>query len=302
MKILRFNDHKIGVLKNADRVVDISDCTSYRSVRGAQAAIEEIITNFELYKNEFERRMVSEDGIPLSAVTLLPPIPRPGKFLAAFMNYLDKPDLTADDLPLEYFYKAPELLGPEGKIVLLDIPQVVVYQAEAELAFVIGKEAKNVAEESAMTCVFGYMPVFDISARGMTRRTQFLPKGQATYGPCGPWITTKDEISDPHDLVVKSRVNDETRQNYSTRLMAHKIPEQLAWLSKFVQLNPGDVVATGTMIEGLSPINDGDRLEIEIEQLGKARFSVHGYGPPKHAEWIAGVSRGPKPQGLMTKV
>ena len=302
MKILRFNDDNLGVLKHGDRVIDVSDLINYRSEKGPQRVIEEVINEFDVYKPEFDKKLVAEEGIPLENVRLLAPIPKPSKFLAAFMNYLDKPGLTAESLPCEYFYKAPELLGPEETIQLLDLPQVMVYQAEAELGFVIGKTAKNVAEESAMTYVFGYVPVFDISARGMTRRTQFLPKGQDTHGPCGPWITTKDEISDPHKLLVRSWVNKQLRQNYNTKYMAHKIPKQLSWLSKFVQLQPGDIVATGTLIDGLSPINDGDVLEIEIELMGKARFLVQGYGQPKHAEWIPGTSQGPKPEGIMTKV
>jgi 2-keto-4-pentenoate hydratase/2-oxohepta-3-ene-1,7-dioic acid hydratase in catechol pathway len=302
MKILRFNDDKVGVLKHGERVIDVSNLINYRSEKGPQRVIEEVINEFDVYKPEFDKKLVAEEGIPLENVKLLAPIPKPSKCLAAFMNYLDKPGLSAESLPCEYFYKAPELLGPEETIQLLDLPQVMVYQAEAELGFVIGKTAKNVAEESAMTYVFGYVPMFDISARGMTRRTQFLPKGQDTYGPCGPWITTKDEISDPHKLLVRSWVNTQLRQNYSTKYMAHKIPKQLAWLSKFVQLQPGDIIATGTLIDGLSPINDGDVLEIEIELMGKARFFVQGYGQPKHADWIPGTSQGPKPEGIMTKV
>lgn len=299
MKILRFNDDRIGVLKDASSVVDVSGTITSRKAKGPQRAIEDVIENFRRYRRKFERLLTQESGVPLSGVKLLAPVPRPSKCLAAFVNYLDRPDRTVDTLPHEYFYKAPELLGPEGTIELLDLP-VAVYQAEAELAFVIGKRAKNVKPEEAMDCVFGYVPFFDVSARGLNRRTQFIPKGQDTYGPCGPWITTKDEIPDPHDLTVKSWVNGDLRQNYSTKYMAHKIPDQIAWLSRFVQLEPGDVIATGTYHEGLGPINDGDILEIEIERMGRARFFVKGYGPRKDTEWIPGISQ--PPPGGMTKV
>ncbi len=153
-----------------------------------------------------------------------------------------------------------------------------------------------------MSTVFGYVPFFDISARGLARRTQFVPKGQASHSPCGPWITTKDELTDPDNLVVKSWVNGEARQNYNTKDMAHKIPDQIAWLSKFVQLQPGDVIATGTYHVGLGPINGEDVLEIEIEKLGKSRFFIKGYGPRKNVEWLPGVSQPAKPSGMMTKV
>jgi 2-keto-4-pentenoate hydratase/2-oxohepta-3-ene-1,7-dioic acid hydratase in catechol pathway len=242
-------------------------------------------------------------SVALSTVKLLAPIPRPSKCLAAFVNYLDRPDQKPENMPNEYFYKAPELVGPEGTVELLDIPPVAVFQPEAELAFVIGKRAKNVKEADAMDYVFGYVPFIDISARGMVRRTQFLPKGQDTYGPCGPWITTKDEIPDPHNIVVKSWVNGQSRQNYNTKFMAHKIPDQIAWLTRFVRLEPGDVIATGTYHEGLGPINNGDVLEIEIEKMGKARFFIKGYGPRKDAEWMPGVSQpAPPAGGRMSKV
>ena len=109
---------------------------------------------------------------------ILCPLPRPGKCIAAFSNYIDRPERTADNFPNEYFYKSPDLVGPDGAVELRDIPASVVYQPEAEFAFVIGKTAKDVAENQALDYVFGYVPFFDISTRGMVRRTQFVPKGQ----------------------------------------------------------------------------------------------------------------------------
>lgn len=300
MKILRFNDDRIGILKNENFVVDVSEAITSRKAKGAQQVMEDIIENFRRYRRKFEQILEREQGVPLTGVKLLAPIPRPSKCVAAFVNYLDRPDRTVNSLPPEFFYKAPELVGPEGTVELLDIPPVVVFHAEAELAFVIGKKVKNAPEDKAMDCVFGYVPFFDISARGMNRRTQFVPKGQDTYGPCGPWITTKDEIPDPHDLTVRSWVNGQLRQDYSTKHMAHKIPAQVAWLSRFVQLQPADVIATGTYHEGLAPINDGDVLEIEIERLGRTKFLIKGHGPRKEADWIPGASQ--PPPGGMTRV
>lgn len=303
MKILRFDDDRIGILNKENLVVDVSDAITSRKAKGPQRVIEDIIENFRRYRRRFEAIAARENGVPLSSVKLLAPIPHPSKCLAAFVNYVDRPDRSPDSLPNEYFYKAPELVGPEGAVELPDIPPVVVYQPEAELAFVMGKRAKNVSEKEAMKHVFGYVPFFDISARGLARRTQFVPKGQDTHGPCGPWITTADEIPDPHDLVVKSWVNGQARQNYNTKHMAHKIPDQIAWLTRYVQLQPGDVIATGTYHEGLGPINDGDVLEIEIEKIGKARFFIKGYGPRKDAEWMPGKNQPqPPPGGGMHRV
>jgi 2-keto-4-pentenoate hydratase/2-oxohepta-3-ene-1,7-dioic acid hydratase in catechol pathway len=302
MKFLRFDEDRIGVLKNENTVVDVSETITSLKAKGPQRAMEEIIEKFRRYRRRFERSVNQENGVPLSSVKLLAPLPQPRKCLAAFSNYLDRPDRSLENSPNEYFYKAPELLAPEGTVVLSDLPPVVVYQAEAELAFVMGKTAKNVSEKEAMNYVFGYVPFFDISARGMTRRTQFVPKGQDTYGPCGPWITSKDEIPDPHNVVVKSWINGQLKQNYNTKNMAHKIPDQIAWLSRFVQLQPGDVITTGTFHEGLVPINDGDVIEIEIERMGKAKFFVKGLGPRKEVKWLPGVSQPPPAPGGMSRV
>ena len=302
MKILRFNDDRVGILKDGDKVVDVSDAVSHRVEKGPQNVMEEIIDKFDSYRKEFEQTASRQPGVPLNSVKLLAPVPRPSKCLAAFVNYLDRPDRSADSLPIDFFYKAPELVGPGGTIELLDIPAVVVFQAEAELAFVAKRTPKNTKEADAMKYVFGYVPFFDVSARGMTRRTTFASKGQDTFSPCGPWITTSDEIKDPHNLVVKSWFNGEPRQNYNTNTMAHKIPELIAWLSKFGRLEPGDVVATGVFHAGLAPVNGGDVAEIEIEGLGRTKFSVKGYGPRKDAEWVPGKTPVPKPEGGISRV
>lgn len=288
MKILRFNDDRIGVLKNEDHVVDVSSEIAYRIEKGPSRVIEEVIEGFEAYREKFQRILNREEGVPLSSVKLLAPVPQPPKCLAAFVNYTDRPDRIPENLVIEYFYKSPEIVGPGGTIELLDIPPVTAFHPEAELAFVIGKRTKNVREAEAMNSIFGYVPFFDISARGLTRRTMFLPKGQDTFSAAGPWITTTDEVPDVHNLTVKSWVAGEARQNYNTRNMAYKIPQQIAWLSKYVQLRPCDVIATGTYHEGLGPFNDGDRLEIEIDRLGKCSFNVKGYGPKKYAKSSGG--------------
>jgi 2-keto-4-pentenoate hydratase/2-oxohepta-3-ene-1,7-dioic acid hydratase in catechol pathway len=303
LKIARFNDDRIGVIKNDDRVVDVSDTVSSRKAKGPQRAMEEIIGAWPTFRRKFEKIAAEQEGTPLGAVTLLSPLPRPSKCLAAFVNYIDRPDRSPDTLPNEYFYKSPDLVGPGGAVELVDIPAAVVFQPEAELAFVIGKTAKNVVESEAMDYVFGYVPFFDISTRGLSRRTQFIPKGQDTHAACGPWIITKDEIPDPHNLVVKSWTNGEPRQNYNTKYMAHKIPDQIAWLTRFLRLNPGDVIATGTYHEGLRPINSGDTIEIEFENLGRAKFTVTGNSPRKEVEWLPGKNQPqPPPGGGMHRV
>jgi 2-keto-4-pentenoate hydratase/2-oxohepta-3-ene-1,7-dioic acid hydratase in catechol pathway len=150
-----------------------------------------------------------------------------------------------------------------------------------------------------MDHVFGYVPFYDISARGLNRRSQFLGKGQETFAACGPWITTADEIPDPHKLNVRSWVAGALRQDYSTGDMAHPVAAQIAWLSRFVRLRPGDVIATGVHHKGLWPINVGDTIEIEIGGLGRASFNIAGDSPFKHGEFRPGAGGGGSP---MTRV
>ncbi len=294
MKILRFNDDRIGILKNDSHVVDISAIISHREERGPQRTMEVLIENFDDLRGEIDRMVAASDGVPLASVKLLVPLPRPSKVLGAFLNYLDAPDRKLELLPNEFFHKAPELLGPEGDIIFRDLAPVKECTPEAELAFVVGKRAKDVSEDDAMSHVFGYVPFFDISVRGIKRRSLVIPKGQDTHGPCGPWIVTRDEIPDPHNLNVKSWVDGTLRQDYNTCDMAHKIPEQISWLSKFIQLQPGDVIATGTHHKGLGPLNVGNILEIEIEKIGKARFYVKGDMPYKDTK-KSGTSKSPDP-------
>jgi 2-keto-4-pentenoate hydratase/2-oxohepta-3-ene-1,7-dioic acid hydratase in catechol pathway len=297
VKILRFNDDRIGVIKNGNMVVDVSDTISARKAKGPQRVMEEITEGWRKYRRRFEKVLAEQAGVPLDSVQLRSPLARPGKFLAAFSNYIDRAGRTADNFPNEYFYKSPDLVGPGESVELRDIPACVVYQPEAEFSFVIGKTAKDVPEKKALDYVFGYVPTFDISTRGMVRRTQFIGKGQGSHGCCGPWIITKDEIPDPHNVVVKSWNNGEPRQNYNTSNMAHKIPNQIAWLTKFVQLSPGDVVATGTFHEGLMPINPGDAIEIEFENLGRAKFLISGNTPRKTVDWLPGRDQPKPPEG-----
>ena len=285
MKILRFNDDRIGISKDGNSVADVSDVISHRTEKGPNRAMEEFIERLGSARSEIEQAAARAKTLPLSSVKLLAPIPRPSKVLAAFVNYLDRPGAEPGNVPIEFFYKSPELLGPEGTIIIPDIPPATVFQPEAELGFVMGKGGKDLAESTALDYVLGYMPFVDVSSRGMVRRTQFLGKGLDTWGPCGPWITSADEVGDPHTLQVKSWVNGKPRQDYNTRDMAQKIPQLIAWVTRFVTLYPGDVITTGTFHEGLGPINDGDVLEIEVEKLGRAKFFTKGYGERKEGVW-----------------
>ncbi|MGQ0795426.1 MAG: fumarylacetoacetate hydrolase family protein, partial [Nitrosopumilaceae archaeon] len=153
---------------------------------------------------------------------------------------------------------------------------------EIELAVIVGKDCKNITEQEAKAAVFGYMILNDASARDVQAKDkQFTrAKGFDTFAPCGPWITTADEIPDPQNLKMTTRVNGIVRQDSSTSNMFLKIPTIVSMLSKVMTLEKGDIISTGTpagvMLNRPDAVylKNGDRIEMEIEGLGKLENTV----------------------------
>jgi 2-keto-4-pentenoate hydratase/2-oxohepta-3-ene-1,7-dioic acid hydratase in catechol pathway len=127
-----------------------------------------------------------------------------------------------------------------------------------------------------MSCVFGYTNFVDGSARGLppAGNTFYQTKSRDTFAPMGPYLVTADEIADPHRLQIRLWVNGELTQDFNTSDMAHRIPRCIEWVTSIHTLEPGDVLATGTNHRGLSAFQDGDRIELETEGLGRLAFQV----------------------------
>jgi 2-keto-4-pentenoate hydratase/2-oxohepta-3-ene-1,7-dioic acid hydratase in catechol pathway len=212
----------------------------------------------------------------LDAVEYLPAV-YPRQIIAIGRNYHDHAVEGGSDVPTSpmVFMKLPNSLNAHnGNIILPKHSSQVDF--EAELAVVVGKRAKGVSEEDAMNYVFGYACLHDVSARDL----QFADgqwirgKGQDTFCPIGPFITTRDEVADINNLKIEGRLNGETMQSSNTSKLIFKIPYLIHYLTQGITLEPGDVIATGTP-EGVGvfrkpPIllKDGDVFEIEIEGLG----------------------------------
>jgi 2-keto-4-pentenoate hydratase/2-oxohepta-3-ene-1,7-dioic acid hydratase in catechol pathway len=160
-------------------------------------------------------------------------------------------------------------------MVLTDIP-ATVFEGEAEIALVIGKHAKNVPASRAMYYIFGYTNFIDGSARGLLPpgNTFYQMKSRDTFAPVGPWIVTADEIKDPHNLSVRLWNNGVLRQSFNTSDMAHKIPRCVEFISSIHPLVPGDLLPTGTNHRGLHAFQDGDKIELEVEGLGRLHINV----------------------------
>jgi len=145
-----------------------------------------------------------------------------------------------------------------------------VFEGEAEIAVVIGKQASHVPVDKAMDYVFGYVNFIDGSARGLPPATDkfFVVKSRETFAPIGPYIVTRDEITDPQNLRIRLSVNGEIKQDFNTKKMITDIKNSIAWLSAMQTLMPGDIIATGTDHCGLNAFQDGDVVELEGEGLG----------------------------------
>lgn len=217
---------------------------------------------------------------PLDGVKLLAPVQQPQKFLAIGLNYQDH---VAEILARGG--KAPEhqiwfnknvscLNGPFDPINLPRVSNALDY--EGELGVVIGKRARHVSPENALDFIAGYLVMNDVTCRDWQRRTAQWTLGKSfdTHGPMGPWLTTADEITDPHKLPLRLFVNGELRQQLNTGGMVYDIRAQIAELSSVMTLEPGDLIATGTSSGagfGFTPpkfLQPGDVVRVEIDGLG----------------------------------
>jgi 2-keto-4-pentenoate hydratase/2-oxohepta-3-ene-1,7-dioic acid hydratase in catechol pathway len=214
----------------------------------------------------------AEKVAPLTEVRLLPPC-QPTKILAVGLNYRTHAAEAGYDVPSEplVFSKPPSsVIGPLEPIVYPALSQQVDY--EGELAAVIGQRARNVPPEKAHDFVLGYTCGNDVTARDLQRRDDqwTRAKGFDTFCPLGPYIVTD---LDPAHLAIQTRVNGEIRQNASTADMVFSVAELIAYISQVMTLEPGDVILTGTP-SGVGPLQPGDVVEVEIEDIGTLRNPV----------------------------
>lgn len=219
----------------------------------------------------------------LSNFNVLAPIPNPPKIICLAFNYIDhakEQNFTAPNDPVIVLKPRTALTGTNSDIICPSFVKQLDY--EIELALVIGKDCKNIAESDVKDAIFGYMILNDVSARDIQIPDKQYTRGKAfdTFAPCGPWITTVDEIADPQNLKMVTKVNQITRQNSSTSKMSIKILSIVSKLSKTMTLEKGDIISTGTPSgvalnnPDISFLKDGDKIEMEIEGLGKLENTV----------------------------
>ena len=217
--------------------------------------------------------------------TLLAPIPKPGKVLCIGLNYRDHALESGQPIPTEpvCFSKfTTSVTGPDMPVQLPSVAHKVDY--EAELVVVIGKKAKNVTRENALSHVAGYTVGNDVSARdwqiGRPGGQWLLGKAPDTFAPIGPYLVTTDEIADLRNLRVQLRLNGQTMQDSNTRELIFGVDELIAHVTQLITLEPGDIIFTGTppgVGAARKPpvfIKPGDQMEVEIEHLGVLKNPV----------------------------
>jgi 2-keto-4-pentenoate hydratase/2-oxohepta-3-ene-1,7-dioic acid hydratase in catechol pathway len=289
MRFCRFGDGRLGVVDG----MAIRDVTAALDVLPAHRyplpSHDPFIANLAQVTARAKSLLASAPAIPVGAapagaVRLLSPVANPGKLIAAPVNYQKHLEEVKTDKEIHagnpahsitihsagLFLKATSsLIGP-GEGVAVRKPDRRT-DHEVELAFVIGREARNVSKGDALSYVAGYTIGLDITIRGSEDRS--FRKSPDSYSVLGPWLVTADEIPDPGVLDLQVSVNGTRRQQSNTRYLILGVPELIELASSFYTLYPGDVIFTGTP-EGVSPIQPGDEIVASIERIGSMTVAV----------------------------
>lgn len=281
MKLAVFDNYRPGLVEG-DSIFDLSSIAPSWCA-GVPTSINSFLSEAGGSLNELADRVrATVAPTPLDSVTLRAPVPMPPQLLAAPLNYaehrkemhgpLTSGPGTANELG--FFLKASRSVSdPSAPILLPNLGRRIDF--EAEVAIVIGKEARGVSPAEALNHVLGYTMLLDMTVR-MTedkREERVQRKSYSTFTPMGPWITTADEIPDPSAITIKAWLNDELRQDATLTDLIVDVPELISRASHVVSLDAGDVYATGSPA-GVGQVQAGDTLRIESPELGSMSLAV----------------------------
>ena len=285
MKLITFKNavngeenYRIGALVDEKSIIDLTSLISAKSLTAS-----ELLQCFDLENDFLEKAKsyLAQDSektiYAKQDVKIAPPVPRPGKIICVGLNYRDHAEesgMAIPTSPITFSKYVTCIAAPNDEIIVPSKSEQTDY--ESELAFVIGRRAKNVKKENAMDYVLGYTNFNDVSARDFQFADGQWTRGKScdTFAPIGEYIATADEITDPHNLRIQFRLNGETMQDSSTNQLIFRIPEIIEFLSQAMTFEPGDIIATGTPpgvgFARKPPVflKDGDIAEVEIEGLG----------------------------------
>jgi 2-keto-4-pentenoate hydratase/2-oxohepta-3-ene-1,7-dioic acid hydratase in catechol pathway len=226
---------------------------------------------------------IKDLSAPLNAVSILAPIVSPPKIICLGLNYVDHAAETnspVPDDPVIFMKPRTAIIGPNNEIIKPKYVKELDY--EGELAIVIGKTAKNIALSEAEKHIFGYTVFNDVSARDFQFKDGQWTRGKSfdTFAPTGPCITTQNQLKNTDDLAIHTWVNNELRQNGTTRNMVFNVNQIVHHLSRVMTLEPSDIIATGTpggvghAMKPKSYLGNGDMVRIEIEGIGTLENKV----------------------------
>jgi len=279
-RLVRDGKETYGLIKD-DRVATKDDIT-YQTGIPIPLNIKDFL--FEGWYDEVKDK-ISDTSFKdkLEKFRLLAPIPDPPKIICLTFNYpahAKEQNLVSPKEPVIFMKPRTTLCGTDSDIMCPNFIKQLDY--EIELAVIIGKTCKNVDESRSKDYIFGYMVFNDVSARDIQMRDKQFTRGKSfdTFAPCGPWITSADEVTNPQDLQLVTKINGQNRQDSSTKNMFIKIPSIISELSNVMTLEKGDIIVTGTP-DGVAMNNpntpflkNGDKIEMEIEKLGKIQNTV----------------------------
>ncbi|MBT2648758.1 fumarylacetoacetate hydrolase family protein [Bacillus sp. ISL-34] len=285
MKIATFSvqtEQHIGLVQD-DRIISLTALCPEEFPACMKKFIERSSELRKRAEQLIEQRKNDDALFKLSEVKILPPIANPDKIICVGLNYFDHCKETGMEPPESpvIFSKYANAIAGHNDAIEIPINSTEV-DFEAELAFVIGKEAKHVSEEEANDYVFGYTIMNDISARDLQFQDGQWSRGKTadTFAPFGPVVVTHDEVGDPHELAISLELNGEIMQASNTSNLIFTVPKIISFLSQSMTLKPGDLIATGTppgVGMGRNPkiwLKNGDRMNVSIEKIGTLSNSV----------------------------
>jgi len=299
MKLLTYltsdNEQRAAFIHN-NKAVDLEDFGEVANFPLPSTILELIDMGFEVVAEinslleDISESELAEISYNLDEIQILAPIPKPRKNIIGIgLNYTEhvaesaRTLDTTGKLPQKpiIFSKPPTTVTGPNTNILFNPNLTQQLDWEVELAVVIGKKGKYVAKENALDYVFGYTIINDISARDCRREGQWIvSKGQDTFAPMGPYLVTKDEIENPHNLNLSLKLNGVEKQNSNTQFMLFNINDLIEDLSTVFTLEAGDIIATGTPAgvgAGRNPqewMKDGDVVECFIENIGHLKNTV----------------------------
>jgi 2-keto-4-pentenoate hydratase/2-oxohepta-3-ene-1,7-dioic acid hydratase in catechol pathway len=292
MKLATIKPNDLAIVK-IDRLIPIGATLSRDGALPSGATMVDLIANYDALKTRLEDIAAKAQSVSLEASLLRAPVENPSKIWAAAGNYKrgsqglgdargrgTAAKTSPEELLENIFLKPPSAIaGPEDKILIPRNADSIF--PELELCVVIGKKARHLSKQRAFDAIFGYTIMLDVTARGYglsknLSGTRNVRKGFETFAPIGPWITTKDEIPDPHNVWMKLWINGELKQSAKTDAMINDIATQISFLSQVTTLYPGDLITTGNpdSPEFQEKLKPGDLLKAEIEDIGAMNLGV----------------------------